>query len=99
MVNLKKYNIPLREYDAYISRWMGVSIQNEIRENLLPDTDWKVNLYANDKGFVRKITIDIGGNGKIDEEWIEVDNRICRTTLAENNKFIYTPDSWELNLK
>ncbi len=89
--------IPLREYDAYISRWMGVSLETETRKNLLPDYDWEVNPYANENGFVIRITVDIGRNGRIDEEWSTFGDKIIRTTMPDNDKFIYTPDGWKSN--
>lgn len=87
--------IALREYDAYISRWIGVSLETQTKKDLVPDYDWDVNLYVNDNGVVDSITIDIGRKGQIDEVWSLFDEKIIRITMQDNNKFIYTPDGWK----
>lgn len=85
----------LREYDAFISRWMGTSLEASPKKDLLPEYQWEVNLYAEEDGITNRITIDTNRDGVIEEEWSYVDNKVIRSVLENNERFSYTSEGWE----
>ena len=81
----------LRQFDAFIGRWLGASAGAETMADLMPDRDWRVDLHRVGEVF-GKARIDIGRDGVWNEDWELREGQVFRTVHEENGDVVYRLD-------
>ena len=80
-----------------IQNWMGVTISGNQKNNLFPEGESEITLYATEEdNLVNKITVDLNRDGEIDEKWFLNDNRIYRKVLNDKKLYQFTWEFWIL---
>ena len=85
----------LREFDPYLSRWLGASMSGKVKNDLLEGEAWSVDLYAKSDGLGSEIKIDLNRDGEINEKWELQDSNIIRIVIGSNQKYLYTTEGWK----
>ena len=75
--------LPLRDMDASLGRWLGVLAGKDIYKDIYPEEEWQVNLYRVGDIF-GKLRIDLNRDGTWDEEWILRDDKVVRMVNPDN---------------